>query len=280
MRQPELGIKITELRKAKGLTQAEFADLCDVGKATLQRIENGQVSPRAYTVKTIFAALGAEMPPTTSLPSNLKSKINTKKNVAIFVTTIVGIAIGLFFLLTGKKGENFNPGNLQTSHFTEINTEVPNVPQEVRIVKLVETQDDHIFFDQGTFEDGRLNVSLPEDMLSKFVYTILRRHPNITKSNENARFAIAKLEGYDEQGNLIGRFEYHSSEKEITTLFIYADRDVSLIGIDNSNDIWETALKEGWNKVFLEEIGEGISTLSTAHPGEEMRWSFRKAKDD
>ncbi|MGB3151996.1 MAG: helix-turn-helix transcriptional regulator [Maribacter sp.] len=57
MKQPLLGIKITELRKQKGFTQEELVELCNINVRTLQRIENGEVSPRSYTIKTILSAL-------------------------------------------------------------------------------------------------------------------------------------------------------------------------------------------------------------------------------
>lgn len=58
MRQPELGKKINELRKAKGLTQEELVEKCNISVRTIQRIESGEVTPRSYTVKTILFALG------------------------------------------------------------------------------------------------------------------------------------------------------------------------------------------------------------------------------
>ncbi len=57
MNQPELGKKIAELRKAKGLTQEELVEKCNLNVRTLQRIESGEVTPRSYTIKVIFAAL-------------------------------------------------------------------------------------------------------------------------------------------------------------------------------------------------------------------------------
>lgn len=57
MKQPELGQRILELRKKKGLTQDELVDLCNINVRTLQRIENGEVTPRSYTIKTILSAL-------------------------------------------------------------------------------------------------------------------------------------------------------------------------------------------------------------------------------
>lgn len=57
MKQPDLGIKIAELRKSKGLTQEELVDRCNISVRTLQRIEAGEVTPRVYTIKTIMGAL-------------------------------------------------------------------------------------------------------------------------------------------------------------------------------------------------------------------------------
>ncbi len=57
MKQPELGRKILELRKAKGLTQEELVEKCNISVRTLQRIEIGEVTPRSYTIRTILEAL-------------------------------------------------------------------------------------------------------------------------------------------------------------------------------------------------------------------------------
>ena len=54
MKQPELGLKILELRKNKGLTQEELVEKCNISVRTLQRIESGDVNPRNFTIKTIF----------------------------------------------------------------------------------------------------------------------------------------------------------------------------------------------------------------------------------
>ncbi|MDD4501284.1 MAG: helix-turn-helix transcriptional regulator [Bacteroidales bacterium] len=57
MKQPDLGKKITELRLAKGLTQSELAQKCQLSLRTIQRIESAEVTPRSYTVKLIFQCL-------------------------------------------------------------------------------------------------------------------------------------------------------------------------------------------------------------------------------
>lgn len=57
MKQPELGKRIIELRKKKGFTQEELVEKCNLNVRTLQRIESGEVNPRGYTIKIIYAAL-------------------------------------------------------------------------------------------------------------------------------------------------------------------------------------------------------------------------------
>ena len=57
MKQPELGLKVAELRQQKNLTQENLAELCEVSARTIQRIESGEVDPRAYTIQCLNDAL-------------------------------------------------------------------------------------------------------------------------------------------------------------------------------------------------------------------------------
>ena len=61
MKQPELGKKISELRKVKGMTQEELVEKCNISVRTIQRIETGEVTPRMYTIKTILSALDYDL---------------------------------------------------------------------------------------------------------------------------------------------------------------------------------------------------------------------------
>jgi transcriptional regulator with XRE-family HTH domain len=70
MQQPELGRKIVELRKAKGLTQEELVEKCNLNVRTLQRIEAGEVTPRSYTIKMIFNALDYGLNNSIDLPQD------------------------------------------------------------------------------------------------------------------------------------------------------------------------------------------------------------------
>jgi transcriptional regulator with XRE-family HTH domain len=58
MQQPELGRRLTALRKERNLTQEELVEKSHVSVRTIQRIEAGEVLPRMSTVKILLEALG------------------------------------------------------------------------------------------------------------------------------------------------------------------------------------------------------------------------------
>jgi len=57
MKQPDLGIKVSELRKEKGFTQEQLAEFCEITPRTIQRIESGEVEPRAFTRNSLSNVL-------------------------------------------------------------------------------------------------------------------------------------------------------------------------------------------------------------------------------
>ena len=48
---------VKERRTAKGYTQKELADISNISIRSIQRIENGEVVPRMYTLKTLAECL-------------------------------------------------------------------------------------------------------------------------------------------------------------------------------------------------------------------------------
>lgn len=126
MNQPELGKKIAGLRKAKGLTQEELVDKCNLSVRTLQRIESGDVTPRSYTIKTIFAAL--DYSPTSNnrfnnagfIVSNwleqfykyfidlFNLKTNAMRKISILSIILLSIIFGLSAIFTESKAQNNN----------------------------------------------------------------------------------------------------------------------------------------------------------------------------
>lgn len=48
---------IRDARLAKGYTQKELSDLANISVRSIQRIENGEIVPRSYTLKTLSGVL-------------------------------------------------------------------------------------------------------------------------------------------------------------------------------------------------------------------------------
>ena len=114
MEQPNLGKRISELRKAKGLTQEELAEQCKISARTLQRIEAGVVTPRAYTIRVIFAALKEDSSfmrlrfehVYQYLKDLFNLKINTMKKVSVLSAAVVATGFGLFALCSESKAQD------------------------------------------------------------------------------------------------------------------------------------------------------------------------------
>ena len=71
MNQPDLGLKITELRQQKGLTQEKLAEYCEVSTRTIQRIESGEVEPRPFTRNSLSNILEFDLGKESSTHENL-----------------------------------------------------------------------------------------------------------------------------------------------------------------------------------------------------------------
>ena len=111
IQQPELGKKIAVLRKAKGLTQEELVDKCNLNIRTLQRIEAGKVIPRAYTIRLIFEALDFPFEASQKDKGFLQKwleqcylhfidlfnlKTNTMKKISILTLLTSAVVLGIF----------------------------------------------------------------------------------------------------------------------------------------------------------------------------------------
>jgi len=128
MVQPKIGKEIAKIRKAKGFTQDELAEKCNINVRTIQRIESGDVTPRAYTIKVIstilefdFFELNGVDIKTDSNPnlfwlSNIywivkdlfNLKTNTMKKVSILSIIFFSVCFGLFSILSDGKAQESN----------------------------------------------------------------------------------------------------------------------------------------------------------------------------
>lgn len=126
MKQPDLGHKISELRKNKNLTQEELVDACNVSVRTIQRIESGEVTPRTSTIKILLAALGEDF-------DSFKSEVRVNQSSeslstlegwlnAAWISGIVYFILG--FLDAALEYERFESGNIASSPIIFIATKI------------------------------------------------------------------------------------------------------------------------------------------------------------
>jgi len=121
IQQPELGKKVLELRKSKGITQEELVEKCNLSVRTLQRIESGEVTPRPITVKLIFEALEESFDKAMenkgltqkwleqfyiSLIDLFNLKTNTMKKISILTLITSAIVIGVFSITNETKAQD------------------------------------------------------------------------------------------------------------------------------------------------------------------------------
>jgi transcriptional regulator with XRE-family HTH domain len=105
----ETGKLIKELRIKKGMTQEELADKTEVSARTIQRIENGEVDPRAYTLQMIAKALEVDFSLFTQNESNegddLKNDSNRNWLALIHLSGILPLILPTILIWNRKKSE-------------------------------------------------------------------------------------------------------------------------------------------------------------------------------
>jgi len=175
MKQPELGRKIAELRKAKSLTQEELVEKCRLNVRTIQRIESGMVTPRSYTLKAIFAALEFTMNDSESdfkrrEPSFIQDKIrqvykyiivlfnlktDTMKKLSILSSTTIVFGFSLLTLCSESKAQKTNENKYITSNGRGIIYQFPK-DRSIQISNIKDTAD----------------YQLGEDLVQEYKYQI------------------------------------------------------------------------------------------------------------
>lgn len=84
-----LATLVKESRLAKGYTQKDLAERTHISTRSIQRIENGDLTPRLFTIKTLSEALGFSMEEVVMLEKN--STIGT--SVAQRIILSIGIVL-------------------------------------------------------------------------------------------------------------------------------------------------------------------------------------------
>jgi len=90
-----LATLVKEGRIAKGFTQKELSELTNISTRSIQRIENGELTPRLYTIKTLSATLGFGLD---DIESELTQQRPSNLNTAQKIILSVGVSLFIGFL--------------------------------------------------------------------------------------------------------------------------------------------------------------------------------------
>lgn len=97
MKQPELGIKISDIRNQRSITQKELSEFSNIDIRTIQRIEAGDVTPRTSTLKLIASALSCDMNVFNENDQDNLNYLSHKVLLALFVTGIINLISWILF---------------------------------------------------------------------------------------------------------------------------------------------------------------------------------------
>jgi transcriptional regulator with XRE-family HTH domain len=143
MKNHDFGNKLIQARQAKGWTQMDLAEKSNISLRTIQRIESGQVNPRAYTLKQLSEIIGLDFNEMLENSGDSKSKnphsnfnlskvilwhisdlfnlkTNTMKKVTILSSIMIVAAISLFSIIDDSEAQTTEDS--QRKYFVETNS--------------------------------------------------------------------------------------------------------------------------------------------------------------
>jgi len=100
--------KISETRKAKGLTQEELAEKSKVNLRTIQRIENNESEPRGKTLSLICDALQLDIAELRIIENEKIIGIGAKIVNGLFLIALNLVLMGIIGFLTLDSNANMN----------------------------------------------------------------------------------------------------------------------------------------------------------------------------
>jgi len=254
MEKQDFGVKLIEARKAKGLTQEEVAEKCQVSVRTIQRIETGTVMPRSFTIKVIAEALGFDFYESSNTVSEHSEK---DQNSNLKGHTLLWYIKDLFNLKThAMKKVTILASLCLTIGFTlflfGLETNAQSV-KENEVISYTETDNHQSFLKTN----GRIQVAFTNEMTFENLIAIKNdlNHIGITINYKKLAFdeknQLSSIKGeVDCNDGFKGRFsidDLASVNKEKRVGFY---RDYS----DNSDSSFGTGVL---NKIIVLDVGHG-----------------------
>jgi D-alanyl-D-alanine-carboxypeptidase/D-alanyl-D-alanine-endopeptidase len=101
----ELGIRISELRNERALTQQELAAKAQLNIRSIQRLESGKVKARVYTLKAIARALEVDLNDLCKMDSSIQKDFSRFWIVMLHLSSIIPIVVVALLIWVFKRDE-------------------------------------------------------------------------------------------------------------------------------------------------------------------------------
>lgn len=220
----DFGKKLIEVRKQKGLTQAEVAEKCNVTIRTIQRIESGTVTPRSSTIKIISEALEFDFFKSSNQHSTLKShtplwyvkdlfnfKTNTMKKISILSVCLLLIIFSFSSLFTSK-AQSITPQN-KTIDITknELQTTIENDSTPYDFSKVYDKFEVREYF-VLVVKNNKFGITKRNGkVIIPCEYDKLKIHDNYVSTLKNFKMGLMKLDGTTIIPCEFDKFEVHGN---------------------------------------------------------------------
>ena len=252
MEQPNLGKRISELRKAKGLTQEELAEQCKISARTLQRIESGVVTPRAYTVRVIYAALKKDSSFKNLHFEYVKDLFNLKKNtmkkISILAVVVLATGFGLLALCPESKAQKASISKyISTTSKTGITYLYPRKlwPYQQR----VEGDTISHIFGKYLVQEHNMNIYLNRELVGRV------DEGDTVKLDPETLFKKATItikKGTNTMSSLNGKNIIYKFPRSISLSYSRNNDEYEMFTLEGVGEI-----KESGNKIYLNEVYQG-----------------------
>ena len=130
---------------------------------------------------------------------------------------------------------------------------------------------------QAPFQNNGFTLRLTNEIPTSFLFPITEEFPANLVSDRNARVIDFAPLAYDSAGNEIGIFwlSYGRGNEGFWAWWIYADRDVTIIGT-SSGDEFNLNLRRGWNTVYgYSNESTDVHRITSQRPiGANLQWHF------
>ena len=214
---------------------------------------------------------------------NLKSEV--KKMRREFFNLFV-VAFVLSFAFAACKKDKKNGDVIKDGENLSV-IDVKNVVDDTSAIVTVkaevwdyETKEYHVLA-SGEYKNSSFKLTLPATIPDGCLESIEKYHfPMEMASDKEGKLASLDLFAYNQEEEKIGNFHMGDEMAYIEVVYMYADRNFTVNGIDDSmglSIIYDLIFKKGWNiRYFVKKDGFTFTTKNPA--GVTLKWYFYKKK--